>query len=132
MKESEDITLNASKFYLKTNMIVDHPKEIEKHENINNYAYDMVNKKKQGSFNGELIKRDGLRKKELESTKETLKNQEQRSEVDKSEKDIIGDEETLREKQIKAFKRNSKFLLHRRNMYVFLASVAEEAMDLGR
>jgi serine/threonine-protein kinase ULK/ATG1 len=26
MKESEDITLNASKFYLKTNMIVDHPK----------------------------------------------------------------------------------------------------------
>jgi hypothetical protein len=52
MKESEDITLNASKFYLKTNMIVDHPKEIEKHENINNYAYDVVNKKKQGSFNG--------------------------------------------------------------------------------
>ena len=72
-------------------MIVDHPKEIEKHENINNYAYDVVNKKKQGSFNGELIKRDGLRKKELESTKESLKNQEQRSEVDKSEKDIIGD-----------------------------------------
>jgi hypothetical protein len=33
-------------------MIVDHPKEIEKHENINNYAYDVVNKKKQGSFNG--------------------------------------------------------------------------------
>jgi hypothetical protein len=44
----------------------------------------VVNKKKQGSFNGELIKRDGLRKKELESTKESLKNQEQRSEVDKS------------------------------------------------
>ena len=41
-----------------------------------------------------------------------------------SEKDIIGDEETLREKQIKAFKRNSKYLLHRRNIYVFLASVA--------
>jgi hypothetical protein len=51
MKESEDITLNASKFYLKANMIVD-PKEIEKHGNINNYAYDVVNKKKQGSFNG--------------------------------------------------------------------------------
>ena len=41
---------------------------------------------------GELIKRDGLRKKELESTKEPFKSQEQRSEVDKSEKDIIGDE----------------------------------------
>ncbi len=30
MKESEDITLNMSKFYLKANMVVDHPKEIEK------------------------------------------------------------------------------------------------------
>lgn len=30
MGQSEDITLNASKFYLKTNMIVEHPKEIEK------------------------------------------------------------------------------------------------------
>jgi serine/threonine-protein kinase ULK/ATG1 len=38
----------------------------------------------------------------------------------------------LREKQIKAFKRNSKYLLHRRNIYVFLASVAEEAMELGK
>jgi len=33
-------------------MIVDHPKEIEKKEDINNYAYDVVNKKKQGQFNG--------------------------------------------------------------------------------
>lgn len=26
----DDITMNASKFYLKANMVVDHPKEIEK------------------------------------------------------------------------------------------------------
>lgn len=31
MKETEDVTLNISKFYLKTNMVVDHPKDIEKH-----------------------------------------------------------------------------------------------------
>ena len=31
-------------------MVVDHPKEIEKHEEINNY--DVVNKKKQGAFSG--------------------------------------------------------------------------------
>lgn len=30
MKETEDIELNASKFYLKANMVVDHPHEIEK------------------------------------------------------------------------------------------------------
>jgi serine/threonine-protein kinase ULK/ATG1 len=131
MKESEDVTLNASKFYLKANMVVDHPKEIEKNENINNYAYDMVNKKKKAEFNGDMIKRDSTRKKELESTKTSVRS-EPKTEYEKSEKDFIGDEETLREKQIRAFKRNSKFLLHRRNIYVFLASVAEEAMDIGR
>lgn len=64
--------------------------------------------------------------------KETVRSNETKAETDKSEKDIIGNEETLRQKQIKAFKRNSKYLLHRRNIYVFLASVAEEAMELGK
>lgn len=47
-------------------MIVDHPKEIEKNENINNYAYDVVNKKKPENIKGELIKRDQFRKKSVE------------------------------------------------------------------
>lgn len=45
-----------------------------------------------------------------------------------SSKDIITDEETLKEKKIKAFKRNSNRLLHHRNIYVLLASVGEETM----
>lgn len=65
MKESEDITLNASKFYLKANMIVEHPKEIEKKEDINNYAYDVATKNKKSSFSGEMIKRETHRKKSV-------------------------------------------------------------------
>ena len=120
MKETEDIELNASKFYLKANMVVDHPHEIEKNEKVNNIAYDVVYKKKS---QGEIPKRDNQfrEKNQMESTKETTYSTQGNLE---SEKDIIGDEETLREKQIKAFKRNSKYLLHRRNIYVFLASVA--------
>ena len=76
MKQTEDLELNASKFYLKANMVVDHPKEIEKKEDINNYAYDVVNKKKQGQFQGEAIKRDGLRKKSVDRMKETVRSQE--------------------------------------------------------
>ena len=79
-----------------------------------------------------MIKRDGQRKKSVDKMKETARTQDTKPETDKSQKDIIGEEETLREKQIKAFKRNSKYLLHRRNIYVFLASVAEEAMELGK
>lgn len=46
-----------------------------------------------------------------------------------SQKEIITNEETLREKQIKAFKKNGNRLLHHRNIYVLLASVAEETMN---
>ena len=73
--KGEDIELNASKFYLKANMVVDHPNEITKKEDINNYAYDVVNKKKQGQFQGNVIKRDGLRKKSVEKMKETPRTQ---------------------------------------------------------
>lgn len=41
----------------------------------------------------------------------------------------VTDVETQREKEIKAKKRNANRILHERNIYVFLASVAEEAMN---
>lgn len=92
MKETEDIELNASKFYLKANMVVDHPHEIEKNEKVNNYAYDVVYKKKS---QGEIPKRENLSKDKapMENTKETLYSTQGQLE---SDKDIIGDEETLR------------------------------------
>lgn len=39
MLNTEDVELNASKFYLKANMIVEHPKEINKNQNVNQYTY---------------------------------------------------------------------------------------------
>ena len=62
MKETNDIELNMSKFYLKNNMVVDHPKEINQKENINNYAYEVMSKKGNHPFEGELIKREVKRK----------------------------------------------------------------------
>ena len=42
--------------------------------------------------------------------------------------DQVSDQETQRELEIRAKKRNANRILHERNIYVFLASVAEEAM----
>jgi serine/threonine-protein kinase ULK/ATG1 len=41
-------------------------------------------------------------------------------------------EETEREKCIRIQKKNSNRILHERNIYVFMASVAEDAMNNGR
>lgn len=121
--------MNVSKFYLKANMVVDHPKEIEKKENLNNYAYDVVNKKTKQEFNGNLIKRENQRKKSVDMINKDVEPV--TTHEIKDSKDIQ-DEETDREKQIRAFKRNSAYILHRRNIYVFLAAVAEEAMERGK
>jgi serine/threonine-protein kinase ULK/ATG1 len=40
----------------------------------------------------------------------------------------MGTQETSREKKIRIFKYNTSRILHERNKYVFLASVAEEAI----
>ena len=55
-----------SKFYIKANIVVDHPDEISKKEDINNYAIDVVKGKKDTGFKGDIIKRDNHRKEEEE------------------------------------------------------------------
>lgn len=46
--------------------------------------------------------------------------------------DQIQKEETEREKSIRIQKKNSNRILHERNIYVFMASVAEDAMNNGK
>ena len=46
-----------------------------------------------------------------------------------NEKDTDMDKESMREQQIRMKKRNANRILHERNIYVFLASVAEDAIN---
>ena len=62
LHQGEDVSLNMSKFYIKANIVVDHPDEIAKKEQINNYAIDVVKGKADTGFKGDMIKRDNLRK----------------------------------------------------------------------
>ena len=65
-------------------MVVDHPHEIHKNQNINKNTYDLVYKKKSQE---EIPKREINKDKvNMESTKQTLYNTQP-----ESEKDIIGD-----------------------------------------
>jgi serine/threonine-protein kinase ULK/ATG1 len=43
MKEEGLLAMNMSKFYIKNNQVIDHPAEIKKKEEINNYALKMAN-----------------------------------------------------------------------------------------
>ena len=41
--KGEEVELNMSKFYIKNNMVIQHPAEIEKKKELNNFTYNAVN-----------------------------------------------------------------------------------------
>lgn len=133
LKSSEfNLSLNMSRFYIKNNMVIAHPAEINKKEELNNYAIQVAkeavsNTQKPAGYQGPMIKRRTEREDEKisnESSKEPMKHKS----PDKMN-EMLQETETLREVLIRVCKRNSNRILHERNIYVFLASVAEDSMN---
>ncbi|CAD8147889.1 unnamed protein product [Paramecium octaurelia] len=126
-----ELMMNMSKFYIKNNMVIDHPAEIKKKEDLNNFAMQVAQKgpqNQQQQYVGPLLKKpqeeNNLARQD--SAKSVQSTQGPVQDIGNEE---VTDKETQREKEIKAKKRNANRILHERNIYVFLASVAEEAMN---
>lgn len=121
--KNQDIE-NISRFYIKNNKVIDHVVEIEQKKDINEYAYEATKQKNQ-NFKGQFVNRKLNRENEEQDvnykTGTTLN-------VDQ---DPLPTTETDRERMIRIFKQNSSRILHERNKYVFLASVAEDSIALG-
>lgn len=120
---------NISKFYIKNNKVIDHVIDIEKKADINEYALQAVRApangpaKPRSAFTGNYVNRnyqtendppEGVKKPPAEPTDDEMTNKETQHEI-----------------QTRIFKLNSSRILHERNKYVFIASVAEDAVALG-
>ncbi|CAD8069354.1 unnamed protein product [Paramecium sonneborni] len=126
-----ELMMNMSKFYIKNNMVIDHPAEIKKKEDLNNFAMQVAQKgpqNQQQQYVGPLLKKpqeeNNLARQDSAKTVQSTQGA-----VQDIGNEEVTDKETQREKEIKAKKRNANRILHERNIYVFLASVAEEAMN---
>lgn len=126
--KNQDIE-NISRFYIKNNKVIDHPEDIEKKKDINDFAFG-ANKNKVEGFNGKVINRKYNRNSKREKD-EDFEDRERKLTTDTQKNDMISNKETDREKKIRIFKLNTSRILHERNKYVFLASVAEDAISLG-
>ena len=146
MKKGELDNLRASRFYVKNNKVIDHVADIDKKEEINQYTYEVAKQQKPvEDFKGNFVKRQNERKPgesghpdDEEMTEKSEATQATKTEKHDDHLEDAGDEtammnkkETERERQIKVFKANSSRLLHERNKYVFLASVAEDAISMS-
>lgn len=128
--------LRASRFYVKNNKVIDHVADIEKKEEINEYTYGVANQhsgEKANNFTGNYVKRQNERSEKNEEMGEKQPEQDvtKNETLMEEDSDLASKKETDREVQIKVFKTNSSRLLHERNKYVFLASVAEDAISLS-
>lgn len=138
MKLNENVSMKMSKFYVKQNQVIDNIADIEKKEDINNYLIDAAKNCERpvnsdigfkGQYNKRQVNREnsGNEKGKIQSEPPLNNNSKEREAIDDGTP--LGHFETEREKKIKLFKRNSARLLHERNKYVFLASVAEDAIS---
>jgi len=117
-----------SKFYIKNNKVIDHVIDIEQKQDINDYALQAMknpNSANNKNFTGNYVNRNY----QSENDPNDYEGKKPTAEVVDNE--ILGNKETERELVIKAFKLNSSRILHERNKYVFIASVAEDAVFLG-
>jgi serine/threonine-protein kinase ULK2 len=128
-----NLSLNMSRFYIKNNMVIDHPAEINKKEELNNFAFEVTKNKNANEYKGAIMKRQtvrGAENVEKDSSKEDVSPS--KGSADKNvDLNELAKEETEREITIRTNKKNANRILHERNIYVFLASVAEDAMGNG-
>ncbi|EAR96828.2 Serine/Threonine kinase domain protein (macronuclear) [Tetrahymena thermophila SB210] len=127
LKDEGLLSMNMSRFYIKNNKVIQHPSEIEKKQEINNYAINVAKAgKNQNNYQGAIIKRQTER---VEEVQPAVQNNQAQEESKQTEEDEMQTKESVREAQIRIKKRNANRILHERNIYVFLASVAEDAMN---
>jgi serine/threonine-protein kinase ULK/ATG1 len=120
-----DLMMNISRFYINNNKVVNHVAEINKKEELNNFAIQVAKGKKENEYNGAIFGNREEYKEEEKKYEPPVKSSPKESIQELSE---LSKEETAGETLIKVVKRNSNRVLHERNKYVFLASVAEETI----
>ncbi|CAK70691.1 unnamed protein product (macronuclear) [Paramecium tetraurelia] len=126
-----EVMMNMRKFYIKNNLVFDHPADLKKKEDLNNFAIQIAQKGPQNQYqqyDGPILKKPQEENNLIRQDQVKNVQTNQGSTQDIGNDEVI-DKETQREKEIKAKKRNANRILHERNIYVFLASVAEEAMS---
>eukprot|EP00178_Gracilaria_changii_P010780 TRINITY_DN31293_c0_g1_i1.p1 TRINITY_DN31293_c0_g1~~TRINITY_DN31293_c0_g1_i1.p1 ORF type:complete len:160 (-),score=19.52 TRINITY_DN31293_c0_g1_i1:353-832(-) len=105
---------NVCKLYLSQNLVIIHPSEFRKREEIVNYAVDLVKDNKNKDFKGNMLNR------QLKEHNENLK----RGEI--KDDDKIGEGLGEDDRVLQNIQDNTFFLLNERNKIIFLLSVLNE------
>lgn len=105
---------NVCKLYLCENLVIIHPSEFRKKEEVVDYAVNLVRENKKAEFKGAVLNRN------IKENTENVKREELKNN-DKIDEGLGEDERVLNDIQDNTF-----FLLNERNKIIFLLSVLNE------
>ena len=123
-----NLVLNMSKFYINNNKVVQHVADINKKQDLNDYTRDVAKGKKKESYKGPIFNQKKAQYEEDEKKYDGPKLSPKQGD-DNADLSDLTNQETSGESLIKNVKRNSNRILHERNKFAFLASVADEAVS---
>ena len=128
--KKEELPLNMSKFYIKTNKVVENLHDINTRKDLNKYIKEVINNKEKAPYNGAYIKRKDER--------EDKENINVEMAPPKTEKELNFDDEGQSNKpseqaaeiaRVERAKRSCKAILHHRNTYAFYGHLAEDLIE---
>lgn len=125
----EELPFNMSKFYIKTNRVVENLHEISAKRELNAYVKDVIHTREQAPYSGALIRRQAERtnkENNLDLRELPTKTEKELKEEEDDPQALKKEEEAARAERIR---RNCKLLLHHRNVYAFLGHLAEEVVE---
>ena len=123
-----NLVLNMSKFYINNNKVMQHVSDINKRQDLNDFTREVAQGKKKEAYKGPIFNQRKAQYEEEEKTQISPKsNSPKNNDSDNGDLSDLTNQETTGESLTKNMKKNSNRILHERNKYAFLASVAEDA-----
>ena len=118
-----------SKFYIKTNKVIENIHDICAKKDLNQYVKGVINNKEKTPYQGTYIRRVSEREnKENMAEMKTLPTKTEK-EIKEEEPDPRAEVKLLEAAKIERIRKNCALILHERNVYAFLGHIAEDLIE---
>jgi hypothetical protein len=125
--KKEELPFNLSKFYIKSNRVVENVHDIGAKKDLNAYVKDVIHSKEKPPYQGTYIRR--LAERDNKENQKQLTSMPTEKDIKDEEPDLQTDHKLSEIASAERVRRNSRLVLHHRNLYAFLGHLAEDLIE---
>lgn len=125
--KKEELPFNLSKFYIKSNRVVETVHDITAKKDLNAYVKDVIHNKEKQPYQGTYIRR--LAERDNKENNAQLTSMPTEKDIKEEEPDLQTEHKVLEMARAERVRNNSRLILHHRNLYAFLGHLAEDLIE---